>query len=95
MAWLCGGKPTDGLPGTADWIKRARDRKLAMPKCGDLLEGGWIEAHGLVPLAEEPPLIEQLRLLLPQGAAKTKTTRQRLRLLRVQIRTTKTMQDLH
>jgi hypothetical protein len=66
-----------------------------MPMCADLLGPGWIEAHGLVPLAEQPPLIEQLWLLLPQGAVNTRAARQCLRLLRVQISKAKTMQDLH
>ena len=79
----------------AAWIKRARDRKLAMPICADLLGTAWITAHGLVPLADQPPLIEQLWLLLPQGAVNTKAARQCLRLLRVQIAKAQTMQDPH
>ncbi|MCP9943476.1 hypothetical protein KBY70_13890 [Cyanobium sp. ATX 6E8] len=77
------------------WIKRARDRKLAMPVCVDLLGTGWIEAHGLVPLFDQPPLIEQLWLLLPQGAVNSRAARQCLRLLRVQISKAKAMQDPH
>ena len=79
----------------AAWIKRARDRKLAMPICTDLLGTAWIAAHGLMPLADQPPLIEQLWLLLPQGALNTKAARQCLRLLRVQIVKAQTMQDPH
>jgi hypothetical protein len=79
----------------AAWIKRARDRKLAMPICTDLLGTAWIAAHGLMPLADQPPLIEQLWLLLPQGALNTKAARQCLRLLRVQIAKAQTMQDPH
>ena len=77
------------------WIKRARDRKLAMPICTDLLGAAWIAAHGLAPLADQPPLIEQLWLLLPQGAVNTRAARQCLRLLRVQIAKAKAMQELH
>jgi hypothetical protein len=79
----------------AAWIKRARDRKLAMPICTDLLGTAWIAAHGLQPLADQPCLIEQLWLLLPQGAVNTRAARQCLRLLRVQIVKAQTMQDLH
>jgi hypothetical protein len=75
------------------WIKRARDRTLAMPICTDVLGNDWIKAHGLVPLVEQPPLIEQLWLLMPQGAVNTKVARQCLRLLRVQIAKTQSMQE--
>ena len=77
------------------WLKRARDRQLAMPVCADLLGSGWMADHGLMPLADQPPLIEQLWLLLPQGTVNTKAARQCLRLLRVQIAKAQTMQDLH
>jgi hypothetical protein len=79
----------------AAWLKRARDRKLAMPICADLLGTGWLEANGLVPLAAQPPLIEQLWLLLPRSAAHSKAARLCLRLLRVQINRAQVMQDLH
>jgi hypothetical protein len=79
----------------AAWLKRARDRQLAVPVCTDLLGSAWIKANGLAPLAEQPSLIEQLWLLLPQGVVNTKAARQCLRLLRVQIASLKTMQDLH
>jgi hypothetical protein len=42
---------------------------------------------------EQPPLIEQLWLLMPQGAVNTKVARQCLRLLRVQIAKTQSMQE--
>ena len=79
----------------AAWIKRARDRALALPVCRELLGSGWIEAHSLTPLADQPALIEQLWLLLPQGAVNSRAARQCLRLLRVQIARAQTMQDLH
>lgn len=69
----------------AAWIKRARDRKLALPVCSDLLGETWIEANGLVLLADQPLLIEQLWLLLPQGAVNTAVAGRCLRLLRLQI----------
>jgi hypothetical protein len=79
----------------AAWIKRAHDRKLAIPVCSELLGTTWIAAHGLAPLADQPPLIEQLWLLLPQGAVNTKAARQCTRVLRLQIAKATTMQNLH
>jgi hypothetical protein len=79
----------------AAWIKRARDRKLALPLCTGLLGSRWLEIHQLVPLAEQPLLIEQLWLLLPQGMETTRTVQQCLRYLRSQIARAKTMQDAH
>ena len=69
----------------AAWLKRARDRELAMPVCADLLGAGWLKANGLVLLAAQPPMIEQLWLLLPRSAAHSKAARLCLRLLRMQI----------
>ncbi len=66
----------------AAWIKRAHDRQLAMPLCTDLLDTNWLAAHNLVPLAEQPPLPEQLWLLLPQGAVNSRAARLSLRVLR-------------
>jgi hypothetical protein len=66
-------------------VKRARDRKLAMPLCPPLLGPGCLENHGLIPLAEQPPLLEQLWLLLPQEAVSSRAARQCLRLLRGQV----------
>lgn len=77
------------------WIKRTRDRKLAMPLCPGLLGPGCAEHRGLVPLAEQPALVEQLWLLLPQGALSTRAARQCLRLLRVQVAKAAAMQDPH
>jgi len=79
----------------AAWLKRARDRKLAMPICADLLGPGWLKANGLVPLAEQPPLVEQLWLLLPRSAVHSKAARLCLRRLKVRINRAQTMQDLH
>jgi hypothetical protein len=79
----------------AAWVKRARDRQLALPLCVQLLGPQWMEAHGLMPLADQPPLIEQLWLMLPQGAVNTEAARPCLRRLRVGIARAQTMQDLH
>ena len=75
------------------WIKRARDRQLALPISPELLAPSWLERHGLQPLADQPVLVEQLWLMLPQGAVNTKAARQCLRLLRVQIAKAQTMQN--
>lgn len=81
----------------AAWIKRARDRQLALPLYTDLLGSRWLAQHNLVPLAEQPVLIEQLWLLLPQGIETTRAGRQGLRRLRAQIRQAQAqaMQNLH
>jgi hypothetical protein len=66
----------------AAWIKRAHDWQLAMPVCPELLDTNWLAAHNLVPLAEQPPLAEQLWLLLPRGAVNSRAARRSLRMLR-------------
>lgn len=77
------------------WIKRARDRKLALPLCPGLVGSQWLENHRLRPLPEQPALIEQLWLLLPQGMETICPARRCLRYLRSQIARAKTMQILH
>ena len=42
------------------WLKRMRDRELAMPICPGLLPPGWIEAQGLIAFPGHPPLQETL-----------------------------------
>ncbi len=79
----------------AAWVKRARDRGLALPLCPALLGPGWLADNGLEPLAETPLLAEELWLLLPEVAANTKPARQCLRRLRVQINMARGMQDQH
>ena len=79
----------------AAWLKRARDRGAALPICPALVGEPWLAAHGLVALQEQPPLVEQLWLLLPEGTANNNAARQLLRQLRSQISAIQTMQDLH
>jgi len=79
----------------AAWIKRARDRQLALPLCTGLVGPSWLEAHGLAPLPEQPPLIEQLWLLLPKETASSQAAQQALRRLRARVSQAETMQDLH
>ncbi len=79
----------------AAWIKRAQDRGLAMPVCTALLGTAWSEDNGLVPLAEQPVLVEQLWLLLPQGAVNSSAARLCARMLRLQVGKAKAMQDPH
>jgi len=63
-------------------LKRARERQLALPICPPLVGADWLTKHRLVPLPQQPALIEQLWLVLPQAAADTTTARQCLRRLR-------------
>lgn len=79
----------------AAWLKRARDRGAALPICAALVGEPWLATHGLVALQEQPPLVEQLWLLLPEGTANNNAARQLLRQLRSQISAIQTMQDLH
>jgi hypothetical protein len=82
----------------AAWIKRARDRQLALPVCSELFDADWLADHQLIPLAEQPPLLEQLWLLLPQGAVNSRAARVSLRVLREQVISTaamKTQQHNH
>lgn len=79
----------------AAWIKRARDRQLALPVCRPLLAPGWLEGHQLESLPEQPTLREQLWLLLPEALAEQRTARRCLRRLQAAIRKMEIMQDLH
>jgi hypothetical protein len=79
----------------AAWLKRARDRQLAIPVCAELLGRRWLQTNRLKLLNEQPPLNEQLWLLLPQAALSSKAARLCLRRLRLQVAKLKTMQDSH
>lgn len=79
----------------AAWIKRARDRQLAIPFCRNLVSCNWLETHNLMPLQEQPALGEQLWLLLPQGMGNSPTARQCLRHLRSRVSKAETMRELH
>jgi hypothetical protein len=51
----------------AAWLKRMRDRELALPLCRGLVGEAWLSEQSLSILSEFPPLQETLWLLLPQG----------------------------
>jgi hypothetical protein len=62
------------------------DRQLAMPLCPGLVDQGWIETQNLVPHPEQPHLIEQLWLLLPQGlVGSSREARHLIRTLRQRV----------
>ena len=72
----------------AAWLKRLRDRRLAMPLCTALLDRQWLCSQGLVSHPEhlrlQEPLGEQLWLLLPHdldGASEPNGSGQALSLL--------------
>ena len=68
------------------WLKRMHDRQLAMPLCPGLVDPGWIEAQGLEPHPEQPHLMEQLWLLLPQGlVGSSREARHLIRTLRQRV----------
>jgi hypothetical protein len=79
----------------AAWLKRARDRQLALPVCREFLGHRWLKTNRLELVADQPPLNEQLWLLLPQAALSSKAARLCLQRLRLQVAKVKTMQDRH
>jgi hypothetical protein len=79
----------------AAWLKRSRDRQLALPLSPALMEQTWLTNSGLVPLQEQPPLIEQLWLLLPEAGGSHNAALQVVRQLRSHIKAIETMQDPH
>jgi hypothetical protein len=71
----------------AAWLKRMRDRNLAMPLCIGLLDPLWLAQQGLVRLEEQPPLRERLWLLLPRDRAEvSRLSRHGIRTLRSRVR---------
>lgn len=68
------------------WIKRARDRRLALPLCIQLLEPGWLHQHQLLPLEDQPSLRQHLWLVLPEGLETSREAQRALRRLRARIR---------
>jgi hypothetical protein len=68
------------------WLKRMRDRELAMPICPGLEPSGWIEAQGLIAFPDQPPFREKLCLLLPEGRVLgSATARHLIRILRQRV----------
>ncbi len=68
------------------WLKRMRDRELAMPICPGLVPPGWIEAQGLIAFPDQPSLRETLWLLLPEGRLlSSATARHLIRILRQRV----------
>ena len=68
------------------WLKRMRDRQLALPLGPGLLDPGWLEAQGLQLHPDQPPLLEQLWLLLPEGRVRSsREARHLIRTLRLRL----------
>jgi len=55
----------------AAWLKRARDRQLALPVVRELVGRQWLRSNRLEPVVDQPALEERLWLLLPKGAGET------------------------
>jgi hypothetical protein len=65
---------------------RMRDRQLALPLGPGLLDPGWLEAQGLELHPDQPPLLEQLWLLLPEGRVRSsREARHLIRTLRLRL----------
>jgi hypothetical protein len=79
----------------AAWLKRARDRQLAIPVCSELVGTSWLAANNLEAIANQPQLDEQLWLLLPEPAVNTRAARLALCFLRQQVAKTAGMQRSH
>jgi hypothetical protein len=80
---------------TSAWLKRARDRKLAIPVCPELIGQAWLNSHRLELLAEQPFINERLWLLLSHRAIKAEAAQRCLRRLRLQLSKVRIMQDRH
>jgi hypothetical protein len=80
---------------TPAWLKRANDRRLALPVIPALMGHSWLDHHNLVPLKEQPLLTEQLWLLLPEASGSPNAVQQLVRRLRSRIQAGETMQDPH
>lgn len=78
---------------TSAWLKRARDRKLAIPVCPELIGQAWLDSHRLELLAEQPPIKERLWLLFSHRAIKAQAAQRCLRRLRLQLSKARIMQD--
>lgn len=72
QAIACHGLQVEPLPVACQelnaWIEHSRDRQLAMPLGLGLLQPDWLQSQDLELLAAQPPLLEQLWLLLPPGS---------------------------
>ncbi len=77
------------------WVKRCKDRLLALPVCPTLLPQTWLESKSLQPLAEQPVLVEHLWLLLPQGQSGSAVARNTVTGLRQTLSHAETMRELH
>jgi hypothetical protein len=53
------------------WLKRARDRELALPVVRELVGRQWLRSNRLVQVVDQPALEERLWLLLLNGAGET------------------------
>jgi hypothetical protein len=91
LRWSSSQRPArNRRPGSSGPRPEAGDAGLPRPAGNGLDRSPWPGAPG-----RPAALIEQLWLLLPQGAVNTKAARQCLRVLRLQIAKAQTMQDPH
>jgi hypothetical protein len=51
----------------AAWLKRSRDRQLALPVVRELVGRQWLRSNRLQTVGDQPALEERLWLLLPRG----------------------------
>jgi len=77
------------------WLKRARDRQLALPLARELVGRQWLGSNRLEPVVDQPVLEERLWLLLPEGTGDTTAAQRCLRGLRWRMARGEPMQDSH
>lgn len=70
----------------AAWLKRMRDRELALLLCPALVGNAWLSEQALSILSEFPPLQETIWLLLPQDLELPASAGRSLRVLRRRVR---------
>ena len=79
----------------AAWLKRSRDRGLALPVVRELVGRQWLKRNRLESLAQQPCLMERLWLLLPQGAVEASAAQSCWRRLRKKVVQSEIMQKMH
>ncbi len=79
----------------AAWLKRSRDRQLALPVVRELVGRQWLCSNRLQPVVDQPALEERLWLLLPKGAGETTAAQRCWQELRGRMARAKAMQDSH
>lgn len=79
----------------AAWLKRSRDRELALPVVRELVGRQWLRSNRLELVVDQPALEERLWLLLPEVAGETTAAQRCWQELLARVARAKAMQDSH